>query len=204
MTAARCIKLKGSPVSGVVREVMESAVKMGRLALEAIQVDGRDEIDRAEDMYRARDKERLRVAVRGAATCAPRASIITSDEREVLGAATDRHTVRYRRRCGRGTGRGQDREMACGPGRAVGRDGDRRGGVRRAWGEQGRPPIWLKTGGQYQLIHAVAALVALRMDARGPAALFVVGSALFAGSLYAMALGAPRWSAPSRRSAARR
>ena len=50
----------------------------------------------------------------------------------------------------------------------------------------------LKTGGQYQLIHAVAALVALRMEARGPATLFVVGSALFAGSLYALALGAPR------------
>ena len=62
----------------------------------------------------------------------------------------------------------------------------------------------LKTGGQYQLIHAVAALVALRMDARGPAALFVIGSALFAGSLYALALGAPHPSARSRRSAASR
>jgi uncharacterized membrane protein YgdD (TMEM256/DUF423 family) len=50
----------------------------------------------------------------------------------------------------------------------------------------------LKTGGQYQLIHAVAALVALRMTARGPAMLFVIGSALFAGSLYALAIGAPR------------
>ncbi|WP_230480624.1 DUF423 domain-containing protein [Sphingomonas sp. Leaf21] len=52
---------------------------------------------------------------------------------------------------------------------------------------------WLKTGGQYQLIHAVAALVALRMDARGVAWAFVVGGAIFAGSLYAMAFGAPRW-----------
>ena len=50
----------------------------------------------------------------------------------------------------------------------------------------------LKTGGQYQLIHAVAALVAVRMGARGPAALFVIGGALFAGSLYALSLGAPR------------
>lgn len=50
----------------------------------------------------------------------------------------------------------------------------------------------LKTGGQYQLIHAVAALIAVRMQARGPAALFVIGSALFTGSLYALALGAPR------------
>jgi uncharacterized membrane protein YgdD (TMEM256/DUF423 family) len=50
----------------------------------------------------------------------------------------------------------------------------------------------LKTGGQYQLVHAVAALVAVRMEARGPATLLVIGSALFAGSLYALALGAPR------------
>jgi uncharacterized membrane protein YgdD (TMEM256/DUF423 family) len=49
----------------------------------------------------------------------------------------------------------------------------------------------LKTGGQYQLIHAVAALVALRMNARWPAVLFVIGGALFAVSLYALALGAP-------------
>jgi uncharacterized membrane protein YgdD (TMEM256/DUF423 family) len=52
---------------------------------------------------------------------------------------------------------------------------------------------WLRTGGQYQLIHAVAALVALRLEARGPGWLFVIGGALFAGTLYAMALGAPRW-----------
>jgi len=50
----------------------------------------------------------------------------------------------------------------------------------------------LKTGGHYQLIHAVAALVALRMDARGPVVLFTVGGALFALSLYALAIGAPR------------
>ena len=52
---------------------------------------------------------------------------------------------------------------------------------------------WLRTGGQYQLIHAVAALVALRFEARGVAWLFVAGGAIFAGTLYAMALGAPRW-----------
>ncbi|KQN26557.1 hypothetical protein ASE86_10730 [Sphingomonas sp. Leaf33] len=52
---------------------------------------------------------------------------------------------------------------------------------------------WLRTGGQYQLIHAVAALVALRMEAKGPAALFVAGGAVFALTLYAMAFGAPRW-----------
>jgi len=57
----------------------------------------------------------------------------------------------------------------------------------------GEAADWLRTGGQYQSIHAVAALVAVRMGARGPAWLFVGGGALFAGSLYLMALGLPRW-----------
>ena len=55
---------------------------------------------------------------------------------------------------------------------------------------------WLRIGGQYQLIHAVAALAALRLDARGPAWLFVVGGAIFAVSLYLMAFGLPRWLGP--------
>jgi len=62
-----------------------------------------------------------------------------------------------------------------------------------AHGASGEAREWLKTGGQYQLIHAVAALVALRLEARGPAWLFVAGGLVFAGSLYLMALGAPRW-----------
>ena len=62
-----------------------------------------------------------------------------------------------------------------------------------AHGASGAAAEWLKTGGQYQLIHAVAAVVALRMEARGPAWLFVAGGAVFAVSLYAMATGAPRW-----------
>lgn len=62
-----------------------------------------------------------------------------------------------------------------------------------AHGAQGEAVEWLKTGGPYQLIHAVAALVALRFEARGPAWLFVIGGAIFAGTLYLMALGAPRW-----------
>ena len=78
-------------MSGVVRVVMESAVKIGRLALEAIDVDG-EQIDRAEDMYRARDKERLRALYEaGGDMRAARDRIITSDEREALGAATERH-----------------------------------------------------------------------------------------------------------------
>jgi len=57
----------------------------------------------------------------------------------------------------------------------------------------GEAAEWLKTGGHYQLIHAVAALVAVRMGAKGPAWLFVTGGALFAATLYLMALGLPRW-----------
>lgn len=62
-----------------------------------------------------------------------------------------------------------------------------------AHGASGQAAEWLKTGAQYQLIHAVAALVALRMEARGAAWCFVAGGAVFAGALYMMALGAPRW-----------
>lgn len=62
-----------------------------------------------------------------------------------------------------------------------------------AHGATGQAAEWLRTGGQYQLIHAVAALVAMRLEARGSAWLFVTGAALFAGTLYLMALGLPRW-----------
>jgi len=62
-----------------------------------------------------------------------------------------------------------------------------------AHGASGEAAEWLKTGGHYQLIHAVAALVALKLDAKGPAVLFLAGGLVFAGTLYLMALGAPRW-----------
>ena len=51
---------------------------------------------------------------------------------------------------------------------------------------------WLRTGGLYQLIHAVAA-IAIMGVARGAAMLMLAGAAIFAVTLYAMALGAPRW-----------
>lgn len=51
---------------------------------------------------------------------------------------------------------------------------------------------WLRTGGMYQLVHAVAAL-AIMGTARGAAVMLLVGAAIFAVTLYAMALGAPRW-----------
>ena len=51
---------------------------------------------------------------------------------------------------------------------------------------------WLRTGGMYQLVHAVAALAIMGM-ARGPAMLMLAGGAIFGLTLYAMALGGPRW-----------
>jgi uncharacterized membrane protein YgdD (TMEM256/DUF423 family) len=53
---------------------------------------------------------------------------------------------------------------------------------------------WLRTGGTYQLIHAVA-ILALGALAVAPGARWALlaGSLIFAGTLYAMALGAPRW-----------
>lgn len=51
---------------------------------------------------------------------------------------------------------------------------------------------WLRTGGLYQLVHAVAALVVMQM-ARGAAITMLIGAAIFAGTLYLMALGGPRW-----------
>jgi len=58
----------------------------------------------------------------------------------------------------------------------------------------------LRTGANYEAIHALAALaaVALARNAHRPArlapALFLGGTVLFSGSLYALALGAPRWT----------
>lgn len=66
-------------------------------------------------------------------------------------------------------------------------------GAFAAHGATPRAAELLRTGSHYQLIHAVAALVALGRP-RGQAAawLFVGGAAVFAGSIYALAFGAPR------------
>lgn len=66
-------------------------------------------------------------------------------------------------------------------------------GAAGAHGAHGEAADWLRTGAQYQMVHAVAALVALRTDARGAAGLFVGGAAVFSGTLYLMASGLPHW-----------
>ncbi|WP_326524683.1 DUF423 domain-containing protein [Sphingomonas sp.] len=62
-----------------------------------------------------------------------------------------------------------------------------------AHGAEGKAAEWLRTGATYQLIHVLAAFVALNQGARGAAWCFVAGAGLFAITLYAMAVGAPRW-----------
>jgi uncharacterized membrane protein YgdD (TMEM256/DUF423 family) len=63
---------------------------------------------------------------------------------------------------------------------------------------QAKPIEWLHTGSQYQMVHALAVFAALALHRAGAkgmglvAGLFLVGTALFSGSLYAMALGGPR------------
>ena len=57
---------------------------------------------------------------------------------------------------------------------------------------------WLQTGAQYQLIHALAVFACVMLwrlggtTAQLAAWLFLAGSMVFAGTLYLMALGAPR------------
>jgi CPA2 family monovalent cation:H+ antiporter-2/glutathione-regulated potassium-efflux system protein KefB len=52
------IKLRDTPAEYVMREVLESALRMARMALEKMGL-SEEEIWRAEDFYRANDKERL-------------------------------------------------------------------------------------------------------------------------------------------------
>ncbi|HYD37498.1 MAG TPA: cation:proton antiporter [Allosphingosinicella sp.] len=53
------LKLRDAPIAGAVRELLDSAVRMARMAMAAAGV-GAEQIDRTEDLYRARDRERLK------------------------------------------------------------------------------------------------------------------------------------------------
>lgn len=62
----------------------------------------------------------------------------------------------------------------------------------------------VKTGVQYQMYHALALLIVALLLMQKPAAsglkasgwAFILGSLMFSGSLYALAMGAPRWLGP--------
>ncbi len=56
------VALKKAPLSGVVREVLESAIRMARLAMESSGVDS-EQIDRTEQLFRKRDCERLEAQI---------------------------------------------------------------------------------------------------------------------------------------------
>jgi monovalent cation:proton antiporter-2 (CPA2) family protein len=68
------VRLKPGPARAVVREVLESAIRMARLAMEGLGVSPA-EIDRAEQMYRARDRERLRIQIEAGDPRAARALV---------------------------------------------------------------------------------------------------------------------------------
>lgn len=61
-----------------------------------------------------------------------------------------------------------------------------------------KPAEWLRTGSLYQMTHALAVLGVFALHRAGAkgmglvAGLFLAGATVFAGTLYAMALGAPR------------
>ena len=67
-------------------------------------------------------------------------------------------------------------------------------GAYGAHGTSGLAAEWLRTGAQYQLVHIVAVFAVIeRPMGRIAGWVFVAGGAIFAGTLYAMALGAPHW-----------
>jgi CPA2 family monovalent cation:H+ antiporter-2/glutathione-regulated potassium-efflux system protein KefB len=73
------VKLKDAPLTGVVREVLESAVRMARMAMESTGVDG-EEIDRTERRFRSRDCERLEAQIETGDLRASIDRMITSPE----------------------------------------------------------------------------------------------------------------------------
>lgn len=70
------LKLKDAPVAGVVREVLDSAVRMARQAMAAVGIAG-EEIDRTEEIYRKRDRERLKIQLEAGDLRTSRASVIS-------------------------------------------------------------------------------------------------------------------------------
>ena len=67
-------------------------------------------------------------------------------------------------------------------------------GAFTAHGAAGKAAEWLRTGAFYQLVHAVAVIALARSrPGKAPAGVLLIGSLVFAGTLYAMAFDAPRW-----------
>ncbi len=75
------IRLKDAPVTFMVREVMESAVVMGREALEVLGLSA-EQIDNAEETYRSSDRERLSIQYETGDLRAARDRILTQSLRD--------------------------------------------------------------------------------------------------------------------------
>lgn len=73
------IRLKTTPANAVVREVLESAVRMARIALGDAGV-SEEAINRAEDMFRANDRERLKLQIEAGDVRVARDRIITQPQ----------------------------------------------------------------------------------------------------------------------------
>ena len=73
------LKLRDAPVAGTVRELLDSAVRMARMAMERVGVDA-EEINRTEDLYRASDHERLKAQLESGDLRAKIDRIITEPE----------------------------------------------------------------------------------------------------------------------------
>ena len=73
------VKLKDAPLAGVVREVLDSAVRMARQAMATVGVDV-EQIDRTEDLFRKRDRERLKIQLDAGDVQTARARLIAAGE----------------------------------------------------------------------------------------------------------------------------
>ena len=74
------MKMRGAPVAGIVREMLESAIVMARRAMEALDID-QMEIDKSEAEYRRADTSRLRLQKETGDIRAGREGIITQQSR---------------------------------------------------------------------------------------------------------------------------
>ena len=73
------MKLNDSPAEYVVREVLESALRMSRMALEKLGL-SEEAIERAETLYRSTDKERLSKQIAAGDIGAARNAILTEPQ----------------------------------------------------------------------------------------------------------------------------
>ena len=76
------LKLRDAPIAGAVREVLDSAVRMARMAMETVGV-GAEQIDRTEDLYRARDHERLKAQLEAGDLRAKSERMFTEPEKPI-------------------------------------------------------------------------------------------------------------------------